>query len=528
MTTKLLLRELSRYPLGTFADIIYRNAILHPDDEAFVCGSDRISFKRFNERVNGLVHGLEALGIKKGDVIGILSWNQLEYPEVFGAAMKGGFVLAHFNPRLRAEELVHLINDSEPRVLFLGPELVETIDGIHKQLPKTESFLTFGDTEGRMMAYGEMVESQSIEEPEIRVREEDPLTIFYTSGTTGIPRGAIYTHKQKMENVVMKALDIGVELGDRHLVVLPMFHIGGDSHTWPFFLMGGCNVIMPISSDLADALQVIAKEQITDVHIVPTQLVSMLTLPDIKKYNLHCLKRIWYAASPMPTEILKQGLSVFGPIFLQGYGLTESGPHTATLKKADHRYPGESTDEQTLLASCGQPCIGVHMRIVDEAGRDVEVRKIGEIIVKSKRNMTGYWRKPEETKEAIRDGWLYTGDLGYYDEKGYIYIADRKKDMIITGGENVYPVEVENVLYRHPAVKEVAVIGIPDPYWIERVHAVVVLKVNVQASGEDIISFCKEHIANYKAPKTVEFVEDLPKNPQGKILKRELRSKYRQ
>lgn len=292
MTTKLLLRELSRYPLGTFADIIYRNAILHPDDEAFVCGSERISFKRFNERVNGLVHGLEALGIKKGDVIGILSWNQLEYPEVFGAAMKGGFVLAHFNPRLRAEELVHLINNSEPRVLFLGSELVKTIDGIHKQLPKTESFLTFGDAEGRMMAYGEMVESQSIEELEIRVREEDPLTIFYTSGTTGIPRGAIYTHKQKMENAVMKALDIGVEFGDRHLVVLPMFHIGGDSHIWPFFLMGGCNVIMPISSDLADALQIIAKEQITDVHIVPTQLVSMLTFPDIKQYDLHYLKRI--------------------------------------------------------------------------------------------------------------------------------------------------------------------------------------------------------------------------------------------
>ena len=379
-----------------------------------------------------------------------------------------------------------------------------------------------------MIAYGEMVESQSIEEPEIRVREEDPLTIFYTSGTTGIPRGAIYTHMQKMENVTMKALEIGVEFGDRHLVVLPMFHIGGDSHIWPFFLMGGCNVIMPISFDLADALKIIPQERITDIHIVPTQLVYLLNLSDIDQYDHQCLKRIWYAASPMPTEILKQGLSVFGPKFLQGYGLTESGPHTTTLRKADHCYSGESPDEQTLLASCGQPCIGVHMRIVDEAGRDVEVGKIGEIIVKSKRNMTGYWRKPEETEEAIRDGWLYTGDLGYYDEKGYIYIADRKKDMIITGGENVYPVEVENVLYRHPAVKEVAVIGIPDPYWIESVHALVVLKKNVQASGEDIISFCKEHITNYKAPKTVEFVEDLPKNPQGKILKREIRSKYRQ
>jgi len=527
MTMKLLLRELSRYDLGTFADIIYRNAILYPDSEAFVCGSERISFKRFNERVNRLIHGLQALGTQKGEVIGILSWNRLEYPEVFGAAMKGGFILAHFNPRLQAEELIHVINDSEARVVFLGPEFGEIVDRIHERLSKAELFLTFGNAERQMTAYREVLESHSNEEPEPRVREEDPLVIFYTSGTTGIPRGAIYTHRQKMENTYIKALDIGVEFGDRHLVVLPMFHIGGDSHIWPFFLMGGCNVIMPRPSfDPAEALQMIAEEQITDVHIVPTQLVSLLNLPDIEQYDLHCLKRIWYAASPMPTEVLKRGLSIFGPIFMQGYGQTESGPDVTVLSRANHRYSGESTEAQSVLASCGQPCIRVHVRIVDEAGRDVEAGKIGEIIVESKRIMTEYWRKPDETKETIRDGWLYTGDMGYYDEKGFIYIADRKKDMIITGGENVYPREVEDVLYRHPAVQEAAVIGIPDPYWIEKVCALVVLKENVQAAEEDIISFCKEKIAHYKAPKSVEFVESLPKNPQGKILKKDLRAKY--
>ena len=526
MTKKYLLRELCRYRLGTFADIIYRNAILYPDSEAFVYGSKRVSFKDFNERVNRLIHGLYALGLQKGDIIGVLSWNQLEYPEVFGAAMKGGFILAHFNPRLHAEELIHCINDSEPRILFLGPELVETINDIHNEFSNTKVLFSFSDAEGHIKAYKEMVEGQPIDEPESKVREDDPLTIFYTSGTTGVPRGAIYTHKQKMENVTMKALEIGVEYRDRHLVVLPMFHIGGDSHIWPFFLMGGCNVIMPVSSDLADALKVIPQEQITDIHIVPTQLVAMLNLPDIDQYDLHYLKRIWYAASPMPTEILKQGLAIFGSKFIQGYGLTESGPHTTTLRKADHRYPVESKDEHNLLASCGQPCVGAHLLIVDEEGRDVEQGVIGEIIVKSTRNMTGYWHKPEETEETIRDGWLYTGDLGYYDEKGYIYIADRKKDMIITGGENVYPIEVENVLYRYPAIKEAAVIGIPDPYWVERVHALVVLKENAQAAGEDIIAFCRDNIAHYKAPKSVELVEDLPKNPQGKILKKEIRSKY--
>ena len=527
MSHKLVLRELSRYQLGTFADIIHRNAILYPDSEAFVCGSERITFSRFNERVNRLIHGLQALGIQKGDVIGILSWNQLEYPEVFGAAMKGGFVLAHLNPRLQPQELIHVINDSEARVLFLASEFVETIKRIGAYIPKTESFLTFGNEEGSMMAYGEMLEGQSEEEPESRVEEDDPLTIFYTSGTTGSPRGAIYAHRQKMENTIMKALDIGVQFGDRHLVVLPMFHIGGDSHIWPFFLRGGCNVLTPKQSfDLADTLRLLAEEQITDVHIVPTQLISLLTVPDIEEHELPCLKRVWYAASPMPVEVLKQGLSAFGPIFLQGYGQTESGPDISVLSQENHCYSEESTEAQGVLASCGQPCIGVHVRIVDEADRDVEAGEIGEIIIKSRRTMLEYWRKPEETKEAIRDGWLHTGDLGYYDEKGFIYIADRKKDMIITGGENVYPKEVENVLYRHPAIQEVAVIGVPDPYWVESVHAVVMLKENAQATEEDIISFCREQIAHYKAPKSVEFVEFLPKNPQGKILKRMIRSRY--
>jgi long-chain acyl-CoA synthetase len=527
MAKKFVLRELSRYPLGTFANIVYRNAILYPDQEAFVCGYERLSFKQFNERVNGLIHGLYAFGIHKGDIIGILSWNRLEYPEVFGAAMKGGFVLAHYNPRQHAEELVRLINDSEPRILFIGPECVETIDKIHNQLLKTELILVLGDGEGDWKSYREIVEEQSKTEPESGITEEDPLTIFYTSGTTGKPRGAIYTHKQKLRNATNKALHIGVEFGDRHLAILPMFHIGGDSHTWPFFLMGGCNVIIPRHTfDPAEALRMIAEEQITDFHIVPTQLISLLNLPNIDQYDIRNLKRIWYAASPMPTEILKKGLSVFGPIFFHSFGQTESGPEITVLSKANLRYSLESNETESVVASCGQPCIDVHARIVDEAGCDVEVGEIGEIIVKSKRIMTEFWRKPEETKKTIQDGWLFTGDLGYYDEHGYIYIADRKKDMIVTGGENVYPIEVENVLYRYPAIKEVAVIGIPDPYWVERVHALVVLKENVQATSEDIITFCRENISSYKAPKSIEFVKNLPKNPQGKILKKEIRSKY--
>ncbi len=527
MTDKLVLRELSRFPIGTFADIIYRNALLYPDSEAFVCGSRRASFNSFNGQVNRLVHGLQAAGVRKGEVIGILSWSRLEYCEVFGAAMKGGFILAHFNPRLQAEELTHVINDAEARVIFLGHEFIEIIDSLRQRLLKTRIFVVFGNETEPMKAYEDFLKTQPTEEPNVSLSEDDPLVIFYTSGTTGLPRGAIYTHKQKMENVCMKALDIGVEFGDRHLVVLQMFHTGGDSHVWPFFLMGGCNVIIAEPSfDPVVTLQTITAERITDVHIVPTQLVSLLNLPGIEDYDLGNLKRIWYAASPMPTEVLKRGLSVFGPIFIQGYGLSESGPHSTVLNQASHRRSSLSAQEPGVLASCGQPCVGVHMRIIDEAGDDVAAGKIGEIIIKSRRNMSGYWRNPAATQKAIKNGWLYTGDMGYYDEQGYIYIADRKKDMIVTGGENVYPKEVEEVLYRHPAVMEAAVIGIPDDYWVERVHALVVLRQGAQASAEEIMDFCKAHIAHYKAPKGVEFLESLPKNPQGKILKKEIRKRY--
>ena len=527
MSAEFTLKELSRYELGTFADIIYRNAILYPENEAFVCGAQRISFRDFNQRVNRLVHALQELGIKKGEVIGILSWNCLEYTEVFGAAMKGGYILAHFHPRLKEQELVQLINNSKASLIFFGSNLVEIIDRIHNQLSHAKKLVAFVKAREQMISYIDLLESQSTKEPESKVTEQDPLVIFYTSGTTGVPRGALYSHKQKMENTYMKALDIGLEFGDRHLVILPMFHIGGDSHIWPFFLKGGCNVIFPEPSFNPKAsLQIIAKERITDVHIVPTQLVSLLNLPDIESYDLSKLKRIWYAASPMPVEILKQGLALFGPIFIQGYGQTESGPHTTVLTQNTHRAIDKTHAEQKVLASCGQPSVGVHLRIIDEAANDVGAGEIGEIIIKTSRFMTGYWQDSDSTREAIKDGWLYTGDLGFYDEKGFIYIADRKKDMIVTGGENVYPKEVEEVLYQHPAVMEAVVIGVPDEYWVERVQAVVVLKKGMQATPEEIIDFCKVHIANYKTPKGVDFVEALPKSPQGKLLKKEIRKRY--
>jgi len=252
----------------------------------------------------------------------------------------------------------------------------------------------------------------------------------------------------------------------------------------------------------------------------------MLALSDTDKYDLTRVKQIWYAASPMPLELLRKGIDHFGPIFGQAYGQSESGPDIAILSTQWHDVLDKSPEEQRVLASCGQPCLWVHARIVDEQAQDVEPHTVGEIIVESKSIMVGYWHMEEETERTVVYGWLHTGDLGYYDERGFIYIVDRKKDVIITGGENVYPREVEEVLYRHPEILEVAVIAVPDDVWVERVHAEIVLKEGHQVTADEIIAFCKSNLARYKAPRSITFVSALPKNPQGKILKREIRDRY--
>lgn len=523
-----LLREMCRYEIGTFADIIYRNAVLHADEEAFVWGTKRTTFARYNERVNRLVNALYSLGLKKGDGIGMLSWNCLEYAEFYGAAMKGGFIASPFNPRLHEKELEYIIDYSEANTLFVGPEFLSAVSDLRSRLPRVKRYVSLdGDFPG-LLSYRELIADHAPDEPDVQVKRDDPYLIFYTSGTTGLPRGALYTQYRKLENIKIKALEMGTKPGDRHVMVLPFFHIGGDSHVWPFFIVGGCNVIVPGKSfDPVTVLRTIQEERATDIQVVPTQLKVLLSDPDLKEYDLSSLNRIYYAASPMPVELLRKGMEVFGPIFSQGYGQTESGPQITALPRKAHQVLDRPEEEQKVLSSCGQPSLGVHVRIVDEKNNDLPPGQVGEIIAQSDSIMVEYWRKPEETRETIIDGWLHTGDLGYYDEKGFIYIVDRKKDMIVTGGENVYSREVEEVIYRHPAVAEVAVIGIPDPQWVERVHALIVLRPDTSATEEEIIAFCKDYLASYKAPKSVEFLDELPKNPQGKILKRELKKRYR-
>jgi len=523
--TNTILKELCRYAIGTYADIIYRNAILHADREAFIDRDIRVTFREYNVRVNRLIHALQEMGLKKGDVIGILSWNCLAYVDIYGAAMKGGYIASPFNPRLQAEELEYIINYSEASVLFVGPELVEVVEAIRGRLPGVRHFVSMEGVVSGMTPHDALLAAHAGDEPDVLVQEDDPVAIIYTSGTTGVPRGALYTHRRFMEDSKNRIIDTGMIRGDRHILVSPLFHIAGNTYLRAALFSAGCCVIVKFF-DPAATLRMIQQERATHIELVPTHIVAMLNIPDLETYDVSSMKLIWYAASPMPLEVIRKAVSVFGPIFSQGYGQTESGPLITHLSKEDHDVLDKTAAEQKKLLSIGQPDIGLHVRIVDEKNDDVGVGDIGEIIVQGKQIMAGYWRRPEETEKAIVDGWLHTGDMGYYDDEGYIFIADRKKDMIITGGENVYPREVEDVFYQHPSVLEVAVIGAPDPYWVERVHAVVVLKKGATATAEELTDFCRGKIARYKAPKSMEFVDALPKNASGKILKREIRKRY--
>jgi long-chain acyl-CoA synthetase len=523
MPTRQILKELSRYNIGTFAYIIHRHSLLRPDKEAYVYEDQRLTYAEFNARVNSLVNGLLKLGLKKGDPIGILSWNCLDYAIVYGAAMKGGFLLSRFNPRLGAEEVEYLVKYSEVSTLFVGPELVAGLETIRAKLRGVTNFIALEQPAKDMDYLQDILDSNSREEPDVLVEEDDGFIIIYTSGTTGMPRGAVYSHREAWDDTRTYVINLSIQADDRHIQVSPMFHIAGDTMYRSILYVGACNIIMK-NFDAAETLKLIQDEKATHVSIVPTHLVAMLAVPDVKKYDVSRMKYFWYGGSPMPLEVLKNGLATFGNVFGQGYGMSESGPAICHLPKEEHDVLGKP--EEKRLSSAGQPDIGVQVRIVNDKNKDVDAGEMGEIIVRSKHNMIEYWKKPKDTKNTIIDGWLHTGDIGCYDENGYVYIVDRKKDKIITGGENVFPREVEEILYRHPSVHEAAVIGIPDPYWVEKVHAVVSLKKGATATAEELIAFCKKNLAGYKSPKSIEFMEALPKNASGKIVRRELREKY--
>ena len=502
-------------------ELLNKNAQTYSDKTAFIFENKRYTFKQFNQRVNSLINALTSMGVRKGDRVAILAYNCPQYFEVFNIG-KAGMICVTLNYRSVGRELVYLINNSEANTLILEKEFVNTILSIRHELGGVKNFICLDAAVEHMASYEQLISSFPPDEPVEEVGEDDPVCIIYTSGTAGRPKGAIHTNKSMLAEIMVPHRDLSSN--DVALCVMPFFHVGGSAaYLFPAFAFGA-TIVIHKKFDEIPTLETIEREKVTYTCLVPAMIIRLLEHPDLDKYDLSSLRTIAYTGAPIPFEALRRGVERFGKIFFQLLGQTET-LNLTVLKKEDHNIEG-TAKEIKRLESVGKPPGEGELRIVDEQGHDVPVGEVGEIVAHSDRIMKGYWKLPEETAETIKDGWLHTGDMGRMDEDGYIYIVDRKKDMIISGGENIYSREVEEVLYTHPAVQEATVVGAPDEKWGESVKAVIVLREGMTATEDEIINFCKEHLASYKKPKSVEFWDSLPMTGSGKIKKNEIRDRY--
>lgn len=494
---------------------------------AVVCGNVRYDWNEFDRRTDMLARGLASLGIKRGDRVAVLMLNCHRYLELYYVCGRMGAVIVPLNYRLARPEIVFILNDSESKALFVDKNFAPYVTG-RDTIPTVEHLIYAGDeTPESMLNYeklllrGEQYRASADEE----MQEDDLAGLFYTGGTTGRPKGVMLSHKNLVSNAIHVAIAAGYTERDIYLHSAPMFHAGDNGSTYAMSMIGACHVFMPAFHP-TQMMQIVQDEKVTVSFVVPTMVNAMLNHPDVDKYDFSSMRRLTYGGSPMPVELLRKGLQKWGQIFAQGYGMTETAPLLTGLDPLDHIVDG--TPEQVRrLASAGREVFGVEVRVVNASGEDVKPGEVGEVIGRGPNVMQGYWRLPEATAAVLIDGWMHTGDLATVDEENFIFIVDRLKDMIISGGENIYSVEVENALYTHPAVLEAAVIGIPDPTWGEAVHAVVVLKPGMSATEEELIAHARTQVAGYKVPRSIEFSKEaLPKSGVGKILKRDLREKF--
>ncbi len=507
--------------MQTIGDIAKKGAKVFSEKVAAIFEETRLTYRQLNERVNRFSNALIRFGYKKGDRLLILAENSHKYLEVYFAAAKAGMSVTPLNFRLSNQELVHIAKDCEACLIIFGEGYADRALKIAKDISQIRLLIGLDETIEGCSNYEELIEGSLSDEPNVEVDENDMAILMYTGGTTGLPKGVMLSHRNILTAMIGLIITYSFTRRDKECFILPLFHIS----LWPVFCMlmvGGSAVILR-RPDLKEILRLIESEKCTHINLVPTLLGWILTMPELDDYDLSSLRGINYAGSPMAPEVLKKCIAKFGNILTQGYGLTEAAPIVSSLFREDHTIEGPKS---RLLKSVGKEGPVVEVRVVDENDRSVEPGKIGEIVARGKNIMMGYWKNPELTAKTIKDGWLHTGDMGTMDDEGYIYLVDRKADMIISGGENIYPKEVEDVLYGHWAVQECAVVSAPDEKWGERVLATIVLKSKCKTTEEEIIAYCHEKLAGYKCPKQVVFVDELPKTAVGKISRRAIKKRF--
>jgi long-chain acyl-CoA synthetase len=507
--------------IGTVGDITRHHAKTRPDRVAIHFEGRRITFAELDRGANQVANGLIAEGVRPQARIAILSKNSPAFFELWFGAAKADVVLVPVNFRLAPPEVAYVIEDAGAEVLFVGADFYPLVEKVAHELKSVRRIIALDGGHSSWPDYSKWLAAQPARDPAMSIARDHCAIQMYTSGTTGHPKGAQLSHAGllTLTHVSLRSIG-GWHENDVNLVCMPLFHIGGSGWALIGFHRGIDTVLMR-DPDPAAILRLIPEYRITKAFVVPALLLFLMQVPQCQTTDFSSLELIVYGASPAPVDLVRNALKVFGCGLAQVYGLTETTGAITYLPPEDH-------DEHGLarLKSCGKPMNGIEMRVVDAAGKDVATGEVGEIVTRSPQNMLGYWNQPEATRRAIRNDWFYTGDAGYLDQDGYIYIYDRVKDMIISGGENIYPAEVESALFGHPAIADVAVIGVPDDKWGEAVKAFVVRRPGAEVTPDQLIGFARERIAGYKVPRSIDFVDTLPRTPTGKILKRELRKPF--
>jgi acyl-CoA synthetase (AMP-forming)/AMP-acid ligase II len=506
-------------------DYLDYQARQHPDAPFAVFGQRSMSYREARESANRIANALVADGLAKGDRVAVLAKNSLDYMLLYYGSFKAGVVPVPLNYRLAGPEWSYIIQDAEARAVIASGGYVAEIEKLRPELRKVERFIASDtDAPAGWEPYARWSCAQAPTQPDVDVSDADDVYQMYTSGTTGRPKGAVLTHRAVSSNIAQFATGISFGPGDRYLIVAPLYHAAAAVGSFWIVAMGGC---LYVQEDFvpADVIRVLSEDHVAGATLVPAMIQACLVMvPDAAERKYDDLRCIVYGASPIAEETLRQAMNVFGCDFVQGYGMTETTAALTFLMPEDHERALRGRPD--LLLSAGRPLVGTEVRIVDDRDQPVPNGTVGQVIARGPQLMRGYWNLPGASAEALKDGWMHTGDAARMDDEGYIYIQDRVKDMIVSGGENVYPREIEDVLYQHPAIAEAAVIGVPDDQWGEGVKAIVVLRDGQSATEDELIEFCRGQLAGFKRPRSVDFIDALPRNPSGKVLKRELREPY--
>lgn len=508
------------------------NAIC-PNRDIMVFEGKRWTVAQLNERTNRLAYALTLLGIEPGDRVGMLQVNCPQYVETYFATAKLGAIFVPLNFRAKPDELIYMIDHAEAVTLLVGARYINMVKEMLPKLPSVKTCICVDSKQNGEHFYEDLINSASSDEVVGEIGDEDITILMYTAGTTGRPKGVPLRHSGFVSYILENIDPASPEIEERNLLTVPLFHVAGMQAVLAA-VYGGRTLVLMRQFEVKEWMKTVQNERVTRAMLVPTMLKWVVDDPDFHEYDLSSLRVITYGAGPMPFEVIKKAIEELPWVrFINAFGQTETTSTITVLGPEDHIIKGTEEEREKklkrLASSIGRPLPDVEVNIVDGEGSALPSMEIGEIIAKGPRIMTGYWGDEKKTSQVMTpNGWLRTGDRGWMDEDGYIYLAGRGDDMIIRGGENISPEEVENVLYSHPKIEEAAVIGIPDIEWGQQPRAIVTLKKGQEANAEEIMEYCRPRLAGFKRPRSVVFIDSLPRNPMGKILKKRLREKFGQ